>query len=278
MHELRHKYPVVRLLKVVALARSSFYHWDNARQQPDKHDRIKQLIKTTFEKHKGRYGYRRVADELRNRGERLHPNTVFRRMRELGLKSVQRQKKYTSYKGPVGVTAPNLLDREFTAKKPNEKWVTDITEFKVGDQKLYFSPVKDLFNGEIIAYTMNTRPMFDLVTSMLKKAWRKLGKDDRPLLHSDQGWQYRMENYRKMLSDRGIVQSMSRKGNCYDNASMESFFAVMKSEWFHTQKFKSIDQLKKELVAYVRYYNHQRIGSSLDGLSPVQFRLRHAQV
>lgn len=275
MHELRHKYPVVALLKVVALAKSSFYHWDNARQRPDKHAGTKQLIKSIFDEHKGRYGYRRVALELRKRGAQLHANTVQRLMQKLDLKSVQRRKKYASYKGDVGASSPNLLDRQFTARKPNEKWVTDITEFKVGDHKLYFSPVKDLFNGEIIAYAMNTRPMFDLVTSMLKKAWRKLGKDDKPLLHSDQGWQYRMQSYRKMLSDRDIEQSMSRKGNCYDNAAMESFFAVMKSECFHTQKFTSIDELKKELVVYVRYYNHERISAALDGLSPVQYRLRH---
>jgi transposase InsO family protein len=275
VHELRHKYPVVALLKVVALPKSVFYYWDKARQRPDKHAQAKQLIKAIFDRHKGRYGYRRVALELRNRGEQLHANTVQRLMQQLDLKSVQRRKKYTSYKGGAGVTAPNLLDRQFAARNPNEKWTTDITEFKVGDQKLYFSPVKDLFNGEIVAYTMDTRPMFGLVTSMLKKAMRKLRHGDKPLLHSDQGWHYQMQGYRKMLSDRDLVQSMSRKGNCYDNASMESFFAVMKSECFHTQKFNSIEQLKKELVAYVRYYNRERISVALDGLSPVEYRLRH---
>lgn len=278
MHELRQKYPVLKLLDVVSMAKSVFYYREKARQKPDKHAPIKQLIKKIFHQHKGRYGYRRVAAELRNLGHQIHPNTVLELMRKLGLKSAQRQKKYVSYKGEVGTTAPNLLNRQFSADKPNQKWVTDITEFKVGDQKLYFSPIKDLFNGEIVAYTMDTRPMFDLVTSMLKKAVRKLTKDDRPLLHSDQGWQYRMDAYCKMLSNRDIVQSMSRKGNCYDNASMESFFAVLKEECFHTQKFRSIDQLKKELVAYVRYYNHKRISGLLGGLSPVQFRLRHSTV
>jgi transposase InsO family protein len=275
VHELRHKYPVVALLKVVALPKSVFYYWDKVRQKPDKHAETKQRIKAIFDQHKGRYGYRRIALELRNRGQQLHANTVQRLMQKLDLKSLQRRKKYNSYKGEVGVTAPNLLDRKFTATKPNQKWATDITEFKVGDKKIYFSPVKDLFNGEIVAYSMNTKPQFDLVKSMLRKALRKLGKNDKPLLHSDQGWHYRMQGFRKMLSDHDVVQSMSRKANCYDNASMESFFAVLKSECFHTQKFKTIDQLKKELVAYVRYYNHQRISLALDGLSPVQYRLRH---
>lgn len=276
MHELRHKYPVVKLLKIVDLPKSVFYYWDSARHKPDKNAGIKQLIKAVFGRHRGRYGYRRVAQELRNGGQQIHENTVLRLMNELGLKSVQRRKKYVSYKGEVGEAAPNLLDRNFTATKPHEKWVTDVTEFKVGEQKLYFSPVKDLFNDEIIAYTTNTRPAFELVTSMLKKAFRKLRPDDKPMLHSDQGWHYRMGVYRKMLSDREVVQSMSRKGNCYDNASMESFFGTVKSEWFYTKKFASIDQLKKELAEYVRYYNHERISLANDGLSPVQFRLRHA--
>jgi len=147
----------------------------------------------------------------------------------------------------------------------------------VGDEKLFFSPIKDLFNGEIISYTMGSRPTFDLVTSMLKKALRKLGGGSKPILHSDQGWQYQMPAFQKMLAERELKQSMSRKGNCYDNAAMESFFAVMKTECFYTTKFKSIDDLKKELVTYVRYYNHERITLGLGGLSPVQYRLLHTK-
>jgi len=275
VHELRQKYPVVDLLKAVDLPKSSFYYWDKARQAPNKDAEVEHLITTIVSKHKRRYGYRRVACELRRQGQQLHPNTVRRKMKKLGLQSVQRRRKYNSHKGDVGAAAPNLLNRRFTATKPNEKWVTDITEFKVGDKKLYFSPIKDLFNGEIVAYTMNARPVFDLVASMFNKAKRKLGKDDKPMLHSDQGWHYRMQSYDNMLRGRGLVQSMSRKGNCYDNASMESFFGVLKSECFHTQKFKSIDHLRKELVAFVRYYNYERISLALGGLSPVEFRLRH---
>lgn len=198
-------------------------------------------------------------------------------MGQLGLKSIQRVKRYKSFRGEVGRTAPNELNRQFAASRPNEKWVTDITEFKVGDEKLYFSPIKDLFNGEIITYTMGLKPIAELVNGMVKKAIKKLKPNDRPLLHSDQGWQYQMPGYCKLLEDRELVQSMSRKGNCYDNASMESFFAVLKSECFHTMKFRSIDELKEELVAYVKYYNRDRISLALDGLSPVQFRLRHAR-
>lgn len=266
------------MLRVVELPRSVFYYHQQACEKPDKQAEIKELIKQIFDEHKGRYGYRRIASALQQRGQQIHQNTVLKLMKALGLKSAQRQKKYASYKGGVGETAPNLLNREFEASKPNEKWVTDVTEFKVGDEKLYFSPIKDLFNGEIVAHAMHTRPVLDMVMSMLKKAARKLGKEDKPLLHSDQGWHYRMKNYRSLLRTYNIGQSMSRKGNCYDNAAMESFFAVVKTECFHGRKFKTIDELKAALVAYVRYYNHERISQKLGGLSPVQYRLRHAAI
>jgi putative transposase len=278
VHELRLKYPVVRLLGVVNLAKSSFYHWDEARQRPDKHDEVKEDIVSVYDRHKGRYGYRRIAGTLQKLGTKIHENTVLKLMRQLGLKSLQRPKKYQSHKGEVGRIAPNVLKRKFWAKRPNEKWVTDITEFKVGDEKLYFSPIKDLFNCEIVTYTFGARPVAELVTTMLKKGLRKLKPGDRPMLHSDQGWQYQMLGYRKAVTDNGLIPSMSRKGNCYDNASMESFFAVLKSECFHLKKFVSIDALKKELETYIRYYNHERIQTGLGGLSPVEYRLKHAKM
>ncbi len=265
------------LLKVVSLAKSSFYHWDKRRLAPDKYARTKGLIKAIYDEHRGRYGYRRIASVLQQEGIQMHQNTVQRLMGQLGLKSLQRPKKYKSYQGEVGQVAPNILNRKFSASKPNEKWVTDVTEFKVGDEKLFLSPIKDLYNGEIIAYTMGPRPTFALITSMMKRGFRKLGKHANPLVHSDQGWQYQQPAFQKMLSDRALEQSMSRKGNCYDNAAMESFFAVMKSEWFHTKKFSSIEELKKELKAYIRYYNRDRITLGLGGLSPIQYRLKHAQ-
>jgi putative transposase len=269
---------VVALLKVVGLSRSTFYAWDTARKVPDKYARAKELIKQIYDEHCGRYGYRRIKYALRSYGVDLHENTVLRLMGLLNLKSVQRAKRYKSYKGELGVVAPNILQRDFSASAPNEKWVTDVTEFKVGDDKLYLSPIKDLFNGEIVAYEMGSRPTLDLVTAMLKKALARIGSGQQPTLHSDQGWQYQMSAYRKMLSDRNLVQSMSRKGNCLDNASMESFFAVLKTECFHKQKFADIAALKVTIHEYVRYYNTVRISTRLGGLTPVQYRVKHAQV
>lgn len=277
MHELRQSYPVVALLKVVGLLRSTFYAWENARKVPEKHAQAKELIKEIYDEHKGRYGYRRIKTALSDRGVDLHENTVLRLMGQLKLKSLQRVKRFKSYKGNVGVVAPNLLLRDFSASAPFEKLATDVTEFKLGDIKLYLSTIKDLFNREIVAYEMSLRPTMEMVNSMLKKALVKLRPGQRPTLHSDQGWHYQMPDYRKLLSDHNVVQSMSRKGNCLDNASMESFFAVLKTECFHKQKFADIDALKATIHEYIEYYNTKRISNVLGGLSPLQYRLRRTQ-
>lgn len=190
----------------------------------------------------------------------------------LGLKSLVRPKKYRSFKGEVGRAAPNELQRRFAADSANQKWVTDVTEFNVAGEKLYLSPILDLYNGEIVAFETSKRPVFDLVNSMLKKALVKLSPHEKPMLHSDQGWQYRMPAYQRQLRERQLVQSMSRKGNCHDNAAMESFFAVLKSEFFYLNKFDSVDALRDGLADYIHYYNHDRIKLKLKGLSPVQYR------
>lgn len=198
-------------------------------------------------------------------------------MKELGLTCLVRIKKYKSYKGTVGKIAPNLLDRPFTTAKPNEKWVTDITEFKLFGEKLYLSPVLDLFNGEIITYTLGSRPTYSLVSEMLDKALERLPEDHQLFMHSDQGWHYQMKQYRDVLQDKGITQSMSRKGNCYDNSVMENFFGIMKSELLYFKEFESVKHFKVELEKYIDYYNNKRIKAKLKGLSPIQYRTQTQQ-
>lgn len=195
-------------------------------------------------------------------------------MLELGLKSLVRVKKYRSYRGNVGRIAPNLLNREFDASKPNEKWVTDVTEFHLFGEKIYFSPILDLYNGEIVAYNFEKRPVFPLVTKMLDKAFKRLNDGDSPILHSGQGWHYQMKKYQHLLKENKIIQSMSRKGNCLDNAVMENFFGLLKSELFYLQEFKNIEDFILELENYIHYYNHKRIKIKLKGLSPVQYRVQ----
>jgi putative transposase len=270
--ELRQQYPIASLLKVAGLARSTFYYQQKASLKQDKHGQLKESIRVLFERHQGRYGYRRITAAIRQLGTRINHKTVQRRMDELGLKSLVRVKKYRSYKGGMGRTAPNLLQRQFNAQGMNQKWVTDVTEFNVAGEKLYLSPVMDLYNGEIVAFETARRPAFELVGTMLKKALAKLGSHDKPMLHSDQGWQYQMPAYQRMLEQQEVVQSMSRKGNCLDNAAMESFFAILKSEFFYLNKFSSPEQLQAGLADYIHYYNHDRIKLKLKGLSPVQYR------
>lgn len=272
MTGLRQQHPLAVLLKAAGLARSTYYYQVKVAQATDKHAELRDKIGEVYASHKGRYGYRRITATLRQAGQWVNHKTVQKLMQALGLKSLVRPKKYRSYRGEVGRVASNLLARQFKADRPNQKWVTDVTEFNVQGRKLYLSPVMDLYNGEIVAYETSTRPLFGLVHNMLKKAWRRLAPGDTPLLHSDQGWQYQQPSYQHLLADKGVVQSMSRKGNCLDNAAMESWFATLKTECFYMNRYNSIEQLQKAIGQFIHYYNHQRIRLKLKGLSPVQYR------
>jgi len=259
------------------MARSSYYYHKKKVQIKDKYHHIKELIKSTYHNHKGRLGYRRITLEIRNKGFIVNHKTVLRLMKSLGLKSLIRIKKYKSYKGEHGKIAPNILQRDFKAARPNQKWATDITEFNVKGKKLYLSPVIDLYNREIVSYELSERPNFEQVITMLKKSFKKIGKSPNLILHSDQGWQYQMKQYQRMLQEKGIIQSMSRKGNCLDNAVIENFFGIIKSELFYLEKFKSINQLKEEIRKYISYYNNDRIKLNLKGMSPVKYRAHYCQ-
>ncbi|HFO0449283.1 TPA: IS3-like element ISBth10 family transposase [Bacillus paranthracis] len=272
IYELRHEFPIKELLQLANIPRSTYYYWMKRFNRPDPNAEVKELIQAIYNEHDGCYGYRRIRDELMNRGHKVNHKKVYRLMKELGLKCLVRMKKYRSYKGTVGKIAPNILNRNFQAEKPNEKWVTDITEFKLFGEKLYLSPMLDLFNGEIITYTIGPRPTYSLVSTMLDQALYCVTDPDKLLIHSDQGWHYQMKQYRHSLKNCGITQSMSRKGNCYDNAVIENFFGIMKSEFLYRKEFENITHFKQELAKYIEYYNHKRIKAKLKGMSPVQYR------
>jgi putative transposase len=275
--ELRQQYPLAGLLKVAGLARSTFYYQQKAFQMVDKYADLKAKIRTLFDQHKGRYGYRRITAVIRRDGNLINHKTVRRLMVQLQLKSCVRVKKYRAYRGQIGHVAPNVLERRFEASSPNEKWVTDVTEFNVGGQKLYLSPIMDLYNGEIVSYEMARRPLFNMVSAMLGKAFNRLRSGDKPVLHSDQGWQYRMPEYRRRLEERQITQSMSRRGNCLDNAAIESFFGTLKSEFYYLNEFRDVEELRTGIDSYIRYYNHDRIKIKLQGFSPVEYQAQFAE-
>ena len=266
------------LLKIIRLARSTYYYHLKQLDQTDKSQTIKAEIQAIFTEYKGNYGYRRITLALRNRGFVVNHKKVQRLMKALGLSArIRRKRKYSSYQGEIGKKAENLIRRQFEASKPMEKCYTDVTEFAIpaSSQKLYLSPVLDGFNSEIIAYNLSTSPNLAQVKMMLEQAFTEKYYENT-ILHSDQGWQYQHDFYHHFLEDKGIQQSMSRKGNSPDNGMMESFFGILKSEMFYgyEKTFKSIEHLEQAIVDYINYYNNKRIKVKLKGLSPVQYRTK----
>lgn len=210
-------------------------------------------------------------------------------MKQLGLFAVQgKNGKYRSYKGDNGEFKENLLlekvideetnkvtfIRHFEANRPNQKWTTDVSEFKHKDGKLYLSPILDMFDSSIIAYDISTKPDFEQTKRMLSRAFNKNKKLDGLIFHSDQGWQYQMKYYKQMLKNKKIKQSFSRKGNCMDNSLMENFFGILKNEMFygHEEEYKTIDDLRLAIENYIKWYNEDRINVKRKGLSPLQYR------
>ena len=241
-----------------------------------------------FYTHKGRYGYRRITLELTNRGFHINHKKVKRLMKRLGLYGIAPKAKYKSYKGAINGTVKNQLlnkvvdeenhktcyERDFTTTKCDEKWTTDISEFHIAAGKLYLSPILDMHSREIISFSISNSPNYEQTKEMLNYAF-KTHKDLKGLIfHSDQGWQYQMQPYHKVLKEQGIIQSMSRKGNCLDNSPMENFFGIMKREMFygHEYEFKTLDELRIAMKEYIKYYNTQRITVKLKGLTPIQYR------
>lgn len=164
------------------------------------------------------------------------------------------------------------MNRDFTASAPNQKWVTDVTEFRINDRKVYFSPVMDLFNRQIISYTASTSPNLELTNSSLRDALATLEQDQAPLVHSDQGFQYQHRSWRRLLAKAGATQSMSRKANCHDNAVIESFFGHLKEEMFHHTRYLSVEAFTTALDDYITWFNTDRGHTHCEGLSPVQYR------
>ena len=264
------------MLQLSGLARSTFYDYI---QHPitDKYKKEKQEIQDIFNANKGRYGYRRVLLVLKQKGYAINHKTVLKLMNALNIKGKQQKNdKYHSYKGEVGTIAYNLLNREFRADKHFEKLTIDITQFKVGSEKVYLSPVMDLYNREIVSYSISLSPNLWQIREILDGLFKKLPANAKPLFHSNQGWQYQHAEYQRLLSEHNITQSMSRKGNCMDNGAMENFFGRLKVEMFYGEKFESVNAFIDEIKRYIDYYNNERISMKLKGMSPVQYRT-HSQ-
>lgn len=252
-------------MQIAQIPRSTFYYHLKALRFPGKYDEVKCRIIEIYDENQSRYGYRRIALALRREGGALNHKEVQRLMNALHLKAAIKVKHYSSWRGEHGHAADNILQRNFKASRPNEKWVTDVTEFAVSGRKLYLSPIIDLFNNEVISYSISERPTMPMIDDMLIKAFARMDANSKPVLHSDQGWQYRHRWYQYQLREFGVLQSMSRKGNCLDNACAECFY---------TRKFNDVDELKAVLEDYIHYYNTRRISLKFNGLSPVKYRLK----
>lgn len=259
------------MLAYSKLPRSTFYYYLK-QSETDKYFVEKAEIKELFEANKQRYGYRRITLLLRQKGIVINHKTVLKLMKNLNLRGKQRKNdKYHSYKGEVGKIADNLLNREFSANKPFEKLTTDVTQFKVCNEKIYLSPVMDLYNREIISYSITLSPNLEQIREMLQGLTERLPSDATPIFHSDQGWQYQHSEYQRYLQEHNIIQSMSRKGNCMDNGAMENFFGRLKVEMFYGETFSSTDEFIRCLKDYIDYYNNERIILKLK-MSPVKYR------
>ena len=258
------------VLEKLDLKRSTYYYCLTHPAQ-DRYSDVKPLVREAFSRTPNGMGYRQIALVLKNeQGLCISGKTVLRLMREEGLHCAIRRRRYNSYRGEQGKVARNVLDRDFHAARPMEKLVTDVTEFAQPWGKAYLSPVMDLYNNEIVAWSVAEHPTMAQINEMMAALEPKLAGP--AMLHSDQGWQYQMRPFQLRLESLGLVQSMSRKATCLDNACMEGFFGHMKDEFYRGRRFESFEVLKAELDTYIDYWNTRRYQPVLGGMTPVQYR------
>lgn len=258
---------------MAGIPKSTYYYHAAKLDAPDKYAALKAEIQRLFTLHRKRLGYRRIWLLLRRAGWQVTKKLVLKLMQQLGLQAkVRVKRKYNSYKGASSHIAENTLAREFVAETPNTKWVSDVTEFRVENQKVYLSPVYDLYDHSVVSYRAGVSPNTALTSQSLQDAFESEQPEKGVLVHTDQGFQYQHASWRDVLADHHAVQSMSRKGNCYDNAVMENFFGHLKSEMYHGEHFNTVDELIDEIGDYIRWYNTERVQERLKGMTPMEYR------
>ncbi|MGC6174544.1 IS3 family transposase [Lacrimispora sp. 38-1] len=285
IHSLRGEFKLKDILAVVGFPKATYMYWQKRfeRENPDKG--LEEKILEIRLIHKD-FGYRRMMGELRKQGYFVNKKRIQRIMQKISIQVTsftRKSRKYSSYKGKVGKTAPNRLRRRFDTKIPHQKITTDTTEFKYYDvnaqgkmiiKKLYLDPFMDLYNREILSYGISPIPSATNIMDALNSAIEITSDCPyRRTFHSDQGWGYQMKAYVHTLQENRILQSMSRKGNCHDNSVMENFFGIMKQEMYYGVVYYSYDELKESIEKYIKYYNEQRIKEKLGWMSPVEYRL-----
>ena len=273
---LRHEYSLAELLASLVLARSSYFYHRARLNADEKYVAVRRTITDIFERNHGCYGYRRIQASLVRQCVWISEKVVRRLMKQEGLvAAAPKRRRYGSYLGEISPAPENLLNRDFNATAPNQKWLTDISEFQLPAGKVYLSPMIDCFDGMVVSWSIGTRPDAELVNTMLDAAIAKLNDSEvQPVVHSDRGAHYRWPGWLSRIADAKLVRSMSRKGYSPDNAACEGFFGRLKNELFYARDWQttSIEQFTQALDAYIRWYNEQRIKISLGARSPVEYR------
>lgn len=272
---LKNKYSLPILLQRLRLAKSSYYYQHKLASMPDKYEALRDRVEILFGENSGRYGYRRIRALLIREGLRISEKVIRRIMKDCALSvTSKKKKKYSSYGGEITPSVPNFIERDFHANVPNEKWLTDITEFSIPAGKIYLSPVVDCFDGLVPCWKISNTPDAELVNSMLDDAIKMLKEGEHPLLHTDRGCHYRWPGWISRMEAAGLQRSMSRKGCSPDNSACEGLFGRLKNEMFYNKDWKgvSIKQFIQILNEYLIWYNEKRIKVSLGNMSPIEYR------
>lgn len=271
---LRKDFLLKDLLLAMCISKSSYCYSHNALAN-DKYKELRAQVCNIFEENDCRYGFLRIWSVLKRNGPIVSEKVIRRIMREekLCVRAVKK-KKYSSYKGEISPAVPNLLNRDFHADAPNEKWLTDITEFSIPAGKVYLSPLIDCYDGMVVSWIIGTSPNAEMVNSMLSQGIATLNEGEHPIVHSDRGCHYQWPGWIELMSEAGLTRSMSKKGCSPDNSACEGFFGRTKNEMFYKKNWKgwSIDEFIEEIDAYIHWYNEKRIKMSLGGKSPLEFR------
>ena len=273
IYRRKDKYSISEMCRFLSVSRSGYYDFVRRMDIPSKDLPLAEKIRECQEKCGKTYGYRRVHIWLERNGIYHNPKTILRVMQKYSLLSVVRRKKYHNC-GNVLHKYPNLLNRDFKADRPNQKWVTDISYIKTMQGTLYLSVIRDLYDNSIVAYKTGTKQNVNLVLSTISAAKRKEKVTAELQLHSDQGFQYTSQAYFKLTQQYGITPSMSRRGNPYDNALAENFFSILKTECIHRVKIKTFAEARRLIDEYIYFYNHQRIQTKTK-LTPMEFRCQY---
>ncbi|MCR5344425.1 MAG: IS3 family transposase [Lachnospiraceae bacterium] len=274
---IRVKYTLKEILKAINMPKSTYMYDKHTEEKPDAYRELRIRIRQTFEESYGTYGYRRIRECVKKEnGGKYSPKLIRRLMKEEHLIVRNTDRKYSSYRGEISIAPDNLIDRDFTAKRPNEKWLTDITEFGIPAGKVYLSPLIDCYDGMPVAWSIGISPSYKLVENMLDAALRTLKNNEKPIVHSDRGWHYRDIKWIRKIESAGLTRSMSAKGCSADNAACEGFFGRLKKEVFYGRSWVgvSIEEFINEINSYMCWYATRRIKESLGGLSPIQNRIQ----